>query len=347
VPIFKKNSLQKSWIQYVFFAVLSVFLFVGCSKTEIATKKATSTQMKAQKEEKEPIDVVATKLEQKEIFDPREFGGRLKSKNESPLIALRPGLISRCFKEVGEEVKRGQPILAVSAVDGVGLKPTIIRAPLTGVISQLSKTKGQLVEKGQRIGMVSEKDGFETTVYITDADLASLKVRDQVDIQIQLGMGKNKAQKKVIQATVLSKALQPEPNSTGYAVRIGLNCNQKACEGVRLGSFVKMILKENFRQGFRLPLNVLQNNQTQVLLVDRDQKARWQVIELGSAFGDEVEISTGLEEPFAKGWLLVTGRSKKPKEGDSLSVTTKEDSLKEVLDSPISKSDKTKKPSKG
>jgi biotin carboxyl carrier protein len=336
-------------------------LLSGCSQSEDGKKTkqagAPASHLKSEKDsedEKKPIDVVASKIEKQEIFDPREFGGRLKSKNQSPLIAVRPGLISHCYKTVGEPVKKGQAIIAVSPVGGVGFKPTIIRAPLAGVISQLSHQKGDLVEKGQRIGVVSESDGFETTVYVTQADLSSLDKQKTVDVELvsagQTDTGGVESKTKVVQAKVLSKALQPDPDSTGYAVRLGLECSQDQCSDIRLGSFVKMILKENLRQGFRLPLNVLQKNQTQVLLVDREQKARWQAIELGSTFGDSVEISTGLDEPFAKGWLVVTGRSKKPKEGDELNVTTKEDSLKKAIDSPISKSTKAEqntKPQKG
>lgn len=354
-------TLTKKHTVCMAFMSLCIFFSAACTKAKNNKIKTTSQsigksqQHGIEQKQKKTIDVVAAKLQKKQIFDPREFGGRLKSKNESPLIALRAGLISHSYKRAGEQVRKGQAVLAVSPVDGVGMKPTVIRAPLSGVVSQLSYLKGSLVEKGQRIGVVSEKDAFESTVYVTDADLASFDVGDQVDLEVQARGLERKAgkklvrknEKKIILAKVLSKALKPEPNSTGYAVRLALGCAQGVCKGLRLGSFVKMILKENFRDGFRLPLNVLQSNQTKVLLVDREQKARWRGIELGSAFGDEVEITSGLEEPYQKGWLLVTGRSKKPKEGDSLNVTTKENSLKEVLESPISKSVNDVKPSKG
>jgi|GEM_PF-2880990 len=325
----------------MWFSCLKIYFLVfvllgGCSRTSSEPKDS---------KKKEPIDVVASKLEKQQIFDPREFGGRLQSGEKSPLFAMRSGVVKKVFRSVGAKVGKGQAILSVAAVEGVGLKPTVVRAPISGVISQLGLQRGSLVEKGERFGVVSKEGALESIVYVTGRDLQSFEVDSKVDVEVSAASQGGKSDKKLIQARVVSKALQPDARSTGYAVRIALDCQNGACDGVGLGAFLKMILKENFREGFRLPLNVLHSNQTQVLLVDREQKARWQAIELGSTFGDQVEISKGLEEPFQKGWLVVTGRSKRPKEGDQLKVTTKEELLQKTLDVPLSTS--TKKPNSG
>jgi biotin carboxyl carrier protein len=75
----------------------------------------------------------------------RELGwDALKELKAGLINAQIPGLITKIFHEVGDNVKEGEPLFLIEAMK----MENEIKAPLSGVIQRIAVKAGQTVEKG-------------------------------------------------------------------------------------------------------------------------------------------------------------------------------------------------------
>ncbi|NQV30508.1 MAG: acetyl-CoA carboxylase biotin carboxyl carrier protein subunit [Candidatus Marinimicrobia bacterium] len=75
----------------------------------------------------------------------RELGWNVLHETKAGLISAQiPGLITKIFHEVGDEVKEGEPLFLIEAMK----MENEIKAPLSGLIQKISVKEGQSVEKG-------------------------------------------------------------------------------------------------------------------------------------------------------------------------------------------------------
>jgi 3-methylcrotonyl-CoA carboxylase alpha subunit len=77
----------------------------------------------------------------------REAGGRLRRKaagHGGGLEAPMPGLVTRVMIVAGDEVKKGQPLVALEAMK----MEHVIRAPRDGRVSRVAAQRGEMVQGG-------------------------------------------------------------------------------------------------------------------------------------------------------------------------------------------------------
>lgn len=78
----------------------------------------------------------------------RELGWELMQELKAGLVSTQiPGLITRIFHQVGDEVIEGEPLFLIEAMK----MENEIKAPLAGIIKKISVQQGQTVDKGTNI----------------------------------------------------------------------------------------------------------------------------------------------------------------------------------------------------
>ncbi len=78
----------------------------------------------------------------------RELGWESMQETKAGLVCTQiPGLITRIFHKVGDEVIEGEPLFLMEAMK----MENEIKAPLSGVIQKISVQEGQTVDKGTNI----------------------------------------------------------------------------------------------------------------------------------------------------------------------------------------------------
>jgi biotin carboxyl carrier protein len=82
------------------------------------------------------------------VIDPRRKALRLAAGAQSGLIATQmPGRVVRILARVGDEVKKGQPVLVVEAMK----MENEMKSPIAGIISEILVSEGQAVEAGTKL----------------------------------------------------------------------------------------------------------------------------------------------------------------------------------------------------
>ena len=325
----------------------NLILFLFLVSVGACTKKDSLSEKKSSEIEK-PIEVFTEKISKTEIFDPVFFGGVVQAKNSSPLFSAVTGIVQKIYQQPGSQVKRGQAILAVrpqEAIDSDFL-PHIIRAPMDGVLARLDAQVGQLIRNDNHLGDVAKLDAFETVVQAAYQDLFQFTKGMNVDVLVAVGT----PLEKIIQGKIEFISEQPEPDTGTYAVKVSLRCEHSKSECqqlLRLGSFLKVVLKQNIREGYRISKNAVHEDFHKVLVMTKNNKAKWMSVQAGQVIGEHVEIISGLETAEKNGELLVLSFGTYPKEGATLVASTKEKSLQQFIEKPVSAdADKVKKPVK-
>ena len=88
----------------------------------------------------------------------REAGGGRRSATGAPaggLEAPMPGVITKVMVVVGDDVARGQPLLALEAMK----MEHVIRAPRAGRVKSVSASPGQMVQSGATLVELDEAKG--------------------------------------------------------------------------------------------------------------------------------------------------------------------------------------------
>ena len=78
----------------------------------------------------------------------RELGWDSMQESKAGLVSAQiPGLITKIFKQIGESVTEGEPLLLIEAMK----MENEIKCPVAGVVLKISVSEGQTVEKGTNI----------------------------------------------------------------------------------------------------------------------------------------------------------------------------------------------------
>ncbi len=327
--------------------LMSVVMTFACTKDKKTTsepkdKKADSA------EAPKPIEVYTQKIEKSEIFDPVFFGGIVQATHSSPIFSAVSGIVQKIYQQPGAELQKGQAILAVrpqEAIDADFL-PHVISAPISGKLARLDAQVGELVRNDRHLGDVAKMDSYETVIQATYQDLFQFKKGMPVDVLVAV----ETPLETLIPGKIEYISEQPEPDTGTYAVKVSLKCHaeKEQCRTLlRLGSFVKVVLRQNVRDGFKVSKRSVHEDFRKILLMTKLGKAKWVDIKVGNILGEDVEVASGLEEAATDGSVLVVSFGKYPKEGDSLVAGSKEDSMRTFETKPVSADAKQpKKPAK-
>ncbi|MGD1910807.1 MAG: efflux RND transporter periplasmic adaptor subunit [Rivularia sp. (in: cyanobacteria)] len=182
----------------------------------------------------------------------------------------------------------------------VNLDNTIIRAPFPGIITQKFANVGAFVTpttsasssaSATSSSIVALARGLEVLANVPEADISQIKVGQQVDIladaypeEVFKGIVRLIAPEAVNEQGVTLFQVRIEINTGKDKLRSGLNVNLTF-----LGEAVKALWVPTVTI-------VTEKGQTGVLVPDKDNKAKFREVTIGSQVGNETQILQGLQK---------------------------------------------------
>lgn len=182
---------------------------------------------------------------------------------------------------------------AAFAAQQLRLKQAQVRAPDGGIISARWATVGAVVQPGQELFRLIRQGRLEWRAEVTAADLAQIKVGQNVRVNAVGAPSANGRVRMVaptVDATtrnglVFVDLLQPGAGSAG------------APAGVRAGMFARGEFEVGSGQALTLPQTAVLQREgfSYVFKVGADHKVQQAKVSVGRRVGDRIEISAGLE----------------------------------------------------
>lgn len=287
--------------------------------------------------EPKEIEVFVSKVQKQELYEPLVFGGFVRAEDARPISPEVDGTVHKLFVQLGKKVSKGQ-LLYKLRPRGAGLDYSLhsVFSPISGLVSEVSKDVGDVIQAGQSVVTVANLQRLEVVVQVTYQDLAFIKQNGRV----HLALSDQDYSTSALSGTI--KSISPAADSTlgTYPVHISINCapTEQDCRQIlRLGVFVKVLVKTKLREAIAVPTAVLVNRRQQALVLGNDLTVQPVDVKLGRFFGANVEIVSGLKE----GMTLVTHYSRFPEKGEKVVVKSrdslKKDMMSEKLEQPSAK----------
>lgn len=172
---------------------------------------------------------------------------------------------------------------------------TKITAPFAGVITGKTVERGATVFPGMPLLNVEEEGRYRFEADVPDLLSAKLKAGDPVPVTVD-GIGGD------IRGRVAEVAPVADPATRTRLVKIDING-----AGLRSGMFGRALVSAGTGTAIAIPAAAVveRGMLTSVWVVGSDAKARMRLVKAGRAFGDRVEILSGLTagEPIVTGGL--------------------------------------------
>lgn len=292
--------------------VAAISFMTGRASSQAHASDKPSTTPKA------AIEVYAEKITSAEIYDPLVFGGFVEAGERAAATTEVDGTVLAVDAQLGDHVKRGQ-VLARVRPQGAGFEyqPHTVVSPISGLLTELKQHAGDRVQAGSAILMIENVDALKATVHVTYSDL--LIFHRGTKVSVAIGHDNSKVSTEGIVESVSPKA----DTLTGtYPAKVSLSCTaiQGPCvDKFRIGALVRVTLKKNLRRGIKVPIAYLQRQHSKVIILEDSTdgyKARWIDVKVGTYYGKEVEIVSGLTE----GMMVVSSFAESPEEGDIVKV---------------------------
>jgi multidrug efflux pump subunit AcrA (membrane-fusion protein) len=258
----------------------------------------------------EPAEVIVETIQSAELFDSANYTGWLEPRYSRTVQAEVSGTLIKLVDQLGTQVRQGQ-VIGIIQPQGGGLEyqPHQVRAPISGMILKTQGQLGQAVTAGADLLAIGQVAPLKTVLHLTPDDAAS--VRAGAKLRATSAGQSTPEQLKVEHISPIADA------SLGtFAAEIKVEC--KVCA---VGAMVHVQVLKNFRQGVRVPMKWLSSGNSKALTISAEGKAEWRSVKVGQYFGEDVEITSGLNV----GDRVATGTSKRPKDGDLVKIVTKEE----------------------
>ena len=300
------GTLQRRWLRRNFSMLLSVTLVIslfGCDLVSTNAEPATPLQSKQTKggDSSARLGIVT----KNDIAVKATASGRIVSARSTTIKAPYAGFIQNVFVKVGDKVKRGDPLLAISeGVDEKGTQPFPMRAPFAGTVVEAAAQAGQQVE--------INKGGSSKDYLLRIEDCSSYAVEaefPEIDAT-RVGVG--------MQATIRLTAL-PQKTYPGVLTSLNLAASQDTkwmSNRVLFPGTIKMItFDDQIRPGLSALVDVEIAEKKGVLTLGHEYIAsRADGFFVTRADGTEVAVKIGLQNE--SGAEIVDGVS----EGDRIRV---------------------------
>ncbi len=291
----------------------------------------------------EAVEVFVEKIEKVEVYDASYFGGLLRPLKSVSVVSEIDGTILRSHVVPGQKVRSGQMLFELKPKGvGLGFRKHRVTSPITGRVATIIKDTGSFVRAGDKFAVVMDASKKQVEVQVSTADVAKLKLNQVLDVDYKLLL-EGKIQ---LKAKVISISPVADPRFGTYQVRMDLLCNaaEKSVpcpDSLRVGEYVKVILKLNLRQSVLVDVKSLTNKDSQAVIV-KDGLAKAVDVKTGKSYGLKIEILSGLEP----GMNLITSYSKYPKDGRKVLIKDLEKEKEAIYsESPGSSSNKEKQKS--
>ena len=170
----------------------------------------------------------------------------------------------------------------------VNLGYSSVRATLDGVVVQKFVQPGDMAAPGAPLLAVEQQDSILVTVEINEADRPYVAVGQSVDVEIEA-----LRDDQVRPGRVESLVPAADPGSRTFQVRVVvLNTDGK----VGSGMFARVGFPKGMREALLVPRGaVVSEGQLRGVYVHADGKARLRWVRLGRAWGERVEVLSGLD----------------------------------------------------
>lgn len=187
----------------------------------------------------------------------------------------------------GAKKRVAQAEAAVAAAE-TGRGDTILTAPFDGIITARLAEPGDLAAPGTPLIRMEPHQGHEVRVMVPETHIAALTIGMPVSVTIP------SLQNRLIRGTVLS--VDPTTDAASRSVQVKIRLPESA--GIRSGMFARVGLSIGSEQTLAAPASaIVRHGQlTGVFLINENHIARFRLVRIGRAMGDQVEILSGLTD---------------------------------------------------
>ncbi|MBR9985010.1 MAG: efflux RND transporter periplasmic adaptor subunit [Desulfosarcina sp.] len=188
---------------------------------------------------------------------------------------------------------------AQAAVDAamVARKDARVLAPFDGKVTAKLADAGALAAPGTPLLTLEREGGYRVDLVVPEAYIQSVRTGQSVNVRIP-SVGELP-----IAGTVDVIVPSADPGSRTFVVQVGVSDT----ESLRSGMFARVPLAVGEQKSMRIPESavVRRGQLTGVFIVDEKNTARFRLIRIGRAYGDQVEVISGIKD----GTRLVTAPS--------------------------------------
>ena len=179
---------------------------------------------------------------------------------------------------------------AKAAVDAatVAQKDARVLAPFDGKVTAKLADTGGLAAPGTPLLTLEREGGYRVDLVVPEAYISAINTGQPVMISIP-SVGEH-----LISGSVDVIIPSADPGSRTFVVQVGVS----ATESLRSGMFSRVPLTIGERKTMRIPESavVRQGQLTGVFIVDEKNSARFRLIRTGRAYGDQVEVISGIKD---------------------------------------------------
>jgi multidrug efflux pump subunit AcrA (membrane-fusion protein) len=163
-----------------------------------------------------------------------------------------------------------------------------LTSPINGIVTSKQTDVGYLATPGSPLLTIEDNSRYQLAVAVEESRLGTIHLGEQAQLQIE-ALGNAELTGSVEEIVPAS-----DPNSRSYIVKVGVP--NLAGVQLRSGVYGKARFISGQRQALAIPKTAIsQRGQlTGVFVVDQSGLARLRLIKTGRAFGDNVEILSGL-----------------------------------------------------
>jgi multidrug efflux pump subunit AcrA (membrane-fusion protein) len=188
------------------------------------------------------------------------------------------------------EAARYRVSQARAAVDAatVAQKDARVLAPFDGKVTAKLADAGALAAPGTPLLTLEREGGYRVDLVVPEAYIQSVRTGQSVDVRIP-AVG-NAA----IAGTVDVIVPSADQGSRTFVVQVGVSDT----ESLRSGMFARVPLSIGEQKRMRIPESavVRRGQLTGVFIVDEKDTARFRLIRIGRAYGDQIEVISGLKD---------------------------------------------------
>lgn len=170
----------------------------------------------------------------------------------------------------------------------VAQKDARVLAPFDGNITAKLADTGALAAPGTPLLTIEREGGYRVDLVVPETYIQSIRIGQSVEVRIP-AIGNPS-----VAGTVDVIVPSADPGSRSFIVQVGVSDT----DALRSGMFARVPLAVGKQQVLRLPKSaVIHRGQlTGVFIVDENDTARFRLIRIGRATGDQVDVISGLED---------------------------------------------------
>ena len=316
--------------------VVQLMLSTGCDLPFLSGD--TSDVSSQNPDEKQMSEVYIESFMPRQVFTPVKLAGFIRLRDQAPLYSPVSGVITKQVAAEGDLVAKNKVILSIKPDhQGIQSRQYHLNAPLAGTLVRWKKKLHEHINANEDLGLIANLKTFEIETFVSSGDFSGLSTGQYLSAFIS---DQNSRENTELKVQVKKMTPVVDEKTLAYPVTFDIICNPNdpCFSAVRSGLIAEILIKKNLRTAYLVPSKYLHKRSTQMIVADQEGKARFIDIKTGEIFGDESEITSGLDLNMR----VVTMYSKMPSDGDPLSVVKEGSPESEDSESRLSSHQETK-----